>query len=164
MNKIRKRMDTTVAFTQEYSSVLYLQGKMSTLSMGSDSPRTHTLVQEDRRERTFYIQNLYVKEEITSLLYFELKVSTDLYKSVAPICALSNIQSQRITRARIGLSPPAGYLYKSWNYQTTEWYSPAQTPHLRLSLLPLEAYKVILFYPEPTLESNATRQHTHQLI
>ena len=64
----------------------------------------------------------------------------------------------RITKkARTRLSPPAGYLYKPWDYQTTEWYSPAYTPRLRLSLLTLEAIRVILFYPEPTLDSNATR-------
>src|SRR6185369_1707708 len=43
-NKICKRTDTTVAFTQEYSKVSYPLGNVSTLSTGSDSPRTHTLV------------------------------------------------------------------------------------------------------------------------
>ena len=38
--------------------------------------------------------------------------------------ALPDIRTWRIIRARIGLSPPAGYLYKPWDYQTTEWYSP----------------------------------------
>ena len=45
-NKIRKRTDTAVAFTQQYSRVSYLLGNVSTLSMGSDSSRTHTLVWE----------------------------------------------------------------------------------------------------------------------
>ena len=40
-NKIRKRTDTAVAFTQEYSRVSYPLGNVSTLSTGSDSPRTH---------------------------------------------------------------------------------------------------------------------------
>ena len=43
-NKIRKCTDTAVAFTQEYSRVSYPQGNVSTLSTGSDSPSTHTLV------------------------------------------------------------------------------------------------------------------------
>ena len=50
------------------------------------------------------------------MLYFELLVSTGLYKPIAPIIrALSNIRTCRITRARTGLSPPAGYLYKPWD-------------------------------------------------
>jgi hypothetical protein len=52
-NKILKRMDTAVAFTQEYSRVSYPLGNMSTLPTGLDCPRIHTLVQEDRKERTF---------------------------------------------------------------------------------------------------------------
>ena len=43
-NKIRKRTDTAVAFTQEYSRVSYPLGNVSALSTGSNSPRTHTLV------------------------------------------------------------------------------------------------------------------------
>ena len=40
--------------------------------------------------------------------------------------ALSDIRTLRITKkARTGLSPLVGYLYKPWDYQTTEWYSPA---------------------------------------
>ena len=39
--------------------------------------------------------------------------------------ALSNIRTWRITRAQTGLSPLAGYLYKPWDYWTTEWYSLA---------------------------------------
>ena len=42
MNKIRKRADTTVAFTQEYSRVSYPLGNVSTLPTGSNCPRTHT--------------------------------------------------------------------------------------------------------------------------
>jgi hypothetical protein len=41
-NKIRKRTDTTVAFTQEYSRVLYTLGNVSTLPTGSGYQRTHT--------------------------------------------------------------------------------------------------------------------------
>ena len=44
--KIRMRMDTTVAFTQEYSRVLYPLRNVSTLSMGSGSFKdTHTCVE-----------------------------------------------------------------------------------------------------------------------
>ena len=41
-NKIRKCTDTAVAFTQEYSRVSYPLGNVSTLSTGSDGPRTCT--------------------------------------------------------------------------------------------------------------------------
>ena len=40
--------------------------------------------------------------------------------SSSSINALSDIRTWRVTRARTGLSPPAGYLYKLWDYQTTE--------------------------------------------
>ena len=43
-NKIRKRTDTAVAFTQEYSRVSYPLGNVSTLPTGSGCPRIHTLV------------------------------------------------------------------------------------------------------------------------
>ena len=46
-NKIRKRTDTTVAFTQEYSRVSYSLRNVSTLSTGSGSSKdTHTGVGE----------------------------------------------------------------------------------------------------------------------
>ena len=46
-NKIRKRTDTAVAFTQEYSRVSYPLGNVSTLSMDSGSSKdTYTLVWE----------------------------------------------------------------------------------------------------------------------
>ena len=55
MNKIRKRTDTAVAFTQEYSRVSYPLRNVSTLSTGSGSSKdTHTGV-EKTEERTFYI-------------------------------------------------------------------------------------------------------------
>ena len=83
-NKIRKRTDTVVAFTPEYSRVSYPLGNVSTLSTGSGKSKdTHAGVGKIE-ERTFYIQNLYLEEEITSPLYFELKVSTSLYKPIAP--------------------------------------------------------------------------------
>jgi hypothetical protein len=54
------------------------------LSTGSGSSKdTHAGV-EKTEERTSYIQNLCLEEEITSPLYFELKVSTGLYKLIAP--------------------------------------------------------------------------------
>ena len=97
-NKIRKRTDTAVAFIQEYSRVSYPLRNVSTLSTGSGSSKdTHAGV-EKTEERTVYIQNLCLEEEIMSPLYFELKVSTDLCKLVVPICALSDIRMWRITK------------------------------------------------------------------
>ena len=83
-NKIRKRTDTVVAFTQEYSRVSYPLENVSTLSKVQAHPRTHKPVRRKIEERTFYSQNLCLEEEITSSLYFELKVSTGLYKPIAP--------------------------------------------------------------------------------
>ena len=49
MNKMRKRTDTAVAFTQDYSRVSYPLGNVSTLSTGSGSSKdTHWC----RRDRT----------------------------------------------------------------------------------------------------------------
>ena len=46
-NKIRKRTDTAVAFTQEYSRVSYPLSNVSTISTGSGSSKdTHTCVGE----------------------------------------------------------------------------------------------------------------------
>ena len=98
MNKIRKRTDTAVAFTQEYSRVSYPLENVSTLSKVQAHPRTHKPVRRKIEERTFYSQNLCLEEEITSPLYFELKVSTDLCKPVVPICAISDIRTWRITK------------------------------------------------------------------
>ena len=54
-NKIRKRMDTAVAFTQEYSRVSYPLKNVSMLSIGSGSSNdTHAGV-EKIEDRTFYI-------------------------------------------------------------------------------------------------------------
>ena len=51
-NKIRKRTDTAVAFTQEYSRVSYPLGNVSVLSMGLGSSKdTHAGV-EKIEERT----------------------------------------------------------------------------------------------------------------
>ena len=91
-NKIRKRTDTDVASTQEYSRVSYPLENVSTLSKVQAHPRTHKPVRRKIEERTFYSQNLCLEEEITSPLYFELLVSTGFYKPIAPIIrALSNI-------------------------------------------------------------------------
>ena len=54
-NKIRKRTDTAVTFTQEYSRVSYPLRNVSTLSAGSGSSKdTHAGVGKTE-ERTFYI-------------------------------------------------------------------------------------------------------------
>ena len=60
-------------------------------------------------------------------------------------------------KARLGLSPPAGYLYKPWDYQTTKWYSPAKTPRLRLSLLTLALTKTTFYIRGLKQRSNAIR-------
>ena len=87
-----------VAFTQEYPRVSYPLRNVSTLSTGSGSSKNTHAEAEKTEERTFYIKNLCLEEEITSPLYFELKVSTGLYKLIVPICALSNIRKWRITK------------------------------------------------------------------
>ena len=87
-NKIRKRTDTAVAFTQEYSKVSYPLRNVSTLSTGSGSSKDTRPGVEKIEERTFYILNLFLEEEITSPLYFELPVSTGLYKPIAPVIVL----------------------------------------------------------------------------
>ena len=86
-------MDTVVAFTQEYSRVSYPLRNMSTLSTGLGSSKDIRAGVEKTEERTFYIYNICLEEEIMSPLYFELKVSTDLCKLVVPICALSDIRT-----------------------------------------------------------------------
>ena len=55
-NKIRKRTDTAVAFTQEYSRVSYPLRNMSTLWV-QDHPRTHTSVWR-RQKRALSISRI----------------------------------------------------------------------------------------------------------
>src|SRR6185436_3857218 len=87
-NKIRKRTDTAIAFTQEYSRVSYPLGNMSTLSTGSASSKDTHWCGKDRTERTFQDLESMFRGRDTSPLYFELKVSTGLNKSIAPIFRL----------------------------------------------------------------------------
>ena len=54
-NKIRKRTDTAVAFTQEYSRVSYPLRNVSTLSTGSGSSKDTHVGVEKTEERTFCI-------------------------------------------------------------------------------------------------------------
>ena len=54
-NKIHKRTDTAVAFTQEYSRVSYKLRNVSTLSIGSGSSKDTRAGVEKTEERTFYI-------------------------------------------------------------------------------------------------------------
>ena len=54
-NKIRKRTDTALAFTEEYSRVSYPLGNVSTLSTGSGSSKNTRARVEKIEERTFYI-------------------------------------------------------------------------------------------------------------
>ena len=58
-NKIRKRTDTVVAFTQEYSRVSYPLRNVSTLSMGLGSSKdTHAGV--EKTEERISISRIYV--------------------------------------------------------------------------------------------------------
>ena len=68
--------------------VLYPLRNVSTLSTGSGSSKDTHAGMEKTEERTFYIYNLCREEEITSPLYFELLVSTGLYKPIAPVTVL----------------------------------------------------------------------------
>ena len=52
MNEIRKRTDTAVDFTQEYSRVSYPLRNVSTLSTSSGSSKDTHLCRRDRIERT----------------------------------------------------------------------------------------------------------------
>ena len=54
-DKIRKHTDTAVAFTQEYSRVLYPLRNVSTLSIGSGSSKDTCADVDKIEERTFYI-------------------------------------------------------------------------------------------------------------
>ena len=56
-NKICKRTDTAIAFTQEYSRVLcpWMNLNVSTLSTGSGSSKDTQAGVEKTEERTFYI-------------------------------------------------------------------------------------------------------------
>ena len=94
-NKIRKRTDTVVAFTQVYSRVSYPLGNVSTLPTGSGCLRTHThWCRRIGKRGLSKIQNLCLEEEITSPLYFKLKISTGLNKPIAPIIVLYPISER----------------------------------------------------------------------
>ena len=54
-NKIRKRTDTAVTFTQEYSRISYPLRNVSTLSTGSGSSKDRHAGVEKTEERTFCI-------------------------------------------------------------------------------------------------------------
>ena len=54
-NKIRKRTDTAIAFTQEYSRVSYPLRNVSMLSTGSGSSKDTRAGVEKIEERTFCI-------------------------------------------------------------------------------------------------------------
>ena len=67
-NKICKHTNAAVAFTQEYSRVSYPLRNVSMLSTGSGSSKDTRAGVEKIEERTFYILNLCLEEEITSPL------------------------------------------------------------------------------------------------
>ena len=64
-NKIRKRTDTVIAFTQEYSKVSYSLRNVSTLSTGSGSSKgTHTGAEGVEHIGLPKIWNLCLEEEL----------------------------------------------------------------------------------------------------
>ena len=125
MNKIRKCTDIDVAFTQEYSRVSYPLRNVSTLSTGLGSSKdTHTGVGRIG-QRGLPIESMFRRRDHVAVILRATGFDQLIQADSSSYNALSNIQTWRITRARTGLSPLAGYLYKLWDYRTTEWYSPA---------------------------------------
>ena len=121
-NKIRKRTDTTVAFNQEYSRVSYPLRNVSTLSTGSGSSKdTHTGVGGIGPRGLPKNYNICLEEEIFRLILRATGFDWLTQASSTSNNALSYIRTWRVTRARTGLSPPAGYLNKPWDYKITEW-------------------------------------------
>ena len=126
LTKIRKRMDTAIAFTQEYSRVSYPLRNVSTLSTGFRIIQGHTRrCGEDRREDFLDLESMPRRREHVAVILRATGFDRLIQADSSGNSALSNIQMWRITRAQTGLSPPTGYLYKLWDYWTTEWYSPA---------------------------------------
>ena len=79
---------------------------------------------EDRRENFLYLESMPRRDHVAIILRatgLDRLIQADSSSN----SALSNIRTWRITRARTGLSPPAVYLYKLWDYWTTKWYSQA---------------------------------------
>ena len=125
-NKIRKRPDTVVAFTQVYSRVSYPLRTLVRYLRFQAHPRTHThRCGEDRREDFLYLESMLRRRDHVAIILRAKGIDRLKQADSSNNNALSNIRMWRITRARTGLSPPAGYLYKLWDYRKTEWYSPA---------------------------------------
>ena len=102
-NKIRKRTDTAVAFTQEYSRVSYPLGNVSTLSMGSDSLRTHTGVGRIG-QRGLPLESIFRKRDHVVVILRAKGIDRLKQADSSNNTALSNIRTWRISRARTGLS------------------------------------------------------------
>ena len=92
--------------------------------MGSDSLRTHTGVGRIG-QRGLPLESIFRKRDHVVVILRAKGIDRLKQADSSNNTALSNIRMWRISRARTGLSPPAGYLYIPWDYQTTEWYSPA---------------------------------------
>ena len=124
-NKIHKHKDNAVAFTQGYSRVSYPLRNVSTLSTGSGSSKDTHRRGEDRREDFLDLESMPRRRDHVTVILRATGLDWLIQADSSSNSALSNIRTWRITRAQIGLSHPASYLYKPWDYWTTEWYSPA---------------------------------------
>ena len=80
---------------------------------------------EDRNEDFLYLESMPRRRDHIAVILRATSFDRLIQADSSSNSALPNIRTWRITRARTGLSPPAGYLYKPWDYQTIEWYSPA---------------------------------------
>ena len=87
-NKIRKRTDTAVAFTQEYYRVSYPLRNVTTLSTGSGSSKDTHLCSRDRTKRTSKDLESMLRGRDNFALYFELLISPGLNKPVVPTILL----------------------------------------------------------------------------
>ena len=67
-NKIRRRTDTPVAFTQEYSRVSYPLGNVSTLSTGSGSSKDTRWCGKDRREDFLGLESMLRRRDHVAVI------------------------------------------------------------------------------------------------
>ena len=111
-NKLSGAEEIAVAFTQEYSRVSYPLGNVGTLSKGSGSSKdTHTGVGRIR-QRGLPLESMFRRRDHVAVILRATGFDRLRQGDSSNHNALSNIRTWRITRARIGLSSPASYLYK----------------------------------------------------
>ena len=80
---------------------------------------------EDRSEDFLYLESMPRRRDHVAVILRATGFDQLIQADSSSNNALSNNRTWRITRARTGLSSPAGYLYKPWDHRTTEWYSSA---------------------------------------